>query len=159
MVHGIRRFWMLVCETRSLGPTPSMHTRHGPVAQPVEHVPEEHGVGSSTLSQPTRYWSVAQQVQSTRPITERPSVRIRPLQPILGCSQAVQATGFELVIGGSIPPTPAIIEMSSSGKTPVSETGYRWSESIHLSQKSLYLFLKNSDCNSEDIVRPNRDLV
>ena len=38
------------------------------------------------------------------------------------------------MIGGSTPPIPANLEKSSSGKTPVSETGYRWSESILLSQ-------------------------
>ena len=45
------------------------------------------------------------------------------------------------MIGGSIPPIPAIIEMSTSGKSPVSETGYRWFESIHLSQIALVLEL------------------
>ena len=36
MVHGIRRFWMLVCETRSLGSTPSVHPRYAVVMQLVD---------------------------------------------------------------------------------------------------------------------------
>ena len=45
--------WMLVCETRSLGQTPSMHPSSGPVAQLVEHRTENPSVVGAEPTWPT----------------------------------------------------------------------------------------------------------
>ena len=83
MVYGIRRFWMLVCETRSLGPTPSMHPSLVPQTKWLKSSPFQGEAWEFKSPRDDQFGTVAQsQVEQW---TENPRV------------------------GGSIPPRPTIM--------------------------------------------------